>query len=147
MTWISLTPSSLPVGKPKNDLFLFKIKHYKFDVRVIFIDELISMHNGWQQTDHTMPGFTKWDGYKHVLPKDAFWKPYLGSGTAEQIIGLDGIGLKDCPFCGKQPKWRSHGGFVGSRPFQEDTLSLSCCVIKIHDFNPEKCIAAWNSRA
>lgn len=83
------------------------------------------------------PLFDHWDGYRVTVPKGTKWRfptePANIKLYEQVLLGVEGLNLCECPFCGNLPRLRgiesaSGGGvYAGSDAHQFNTWWLECC--------------------
>lgn len=88
---------------------------------------------------------SQWDGWKRDFREGLMWANNL-LNLKDNEIYLEGIELKSCPFCGKQPKLENESRWIGCTAHDSHNFSLRCCLIDT-GFRPfDKLIEKWNQR-
>ena len=61
-----------------------------------------------------------------------------------EVVGID---LLPCPFSGKQPRWESRDGWIGSMPHQQHEFTIRGAVSRGFVSCPKRAAELWNTRA
>lgn len=142
----------------KGQLLLWRTTHESLGLKMRMTGLVRKMCNGWTDTYHLLPPMTQWDGYKHIIPNDLEWSRKVPDSIAEiqytdqtaykvnQLVIVDGVDLKPCPFCGGPATWDSRDGFIGSMAYQNRQFSAGCCLRTNYFSSPQKCADFWNRR-
>lgn len=153
--WAETKPDNLHKGQ----LLLWRTKHLKHGCAMRMTGLVREMNNGWTDTTHLLPPMTIWDGYKHIIPEDLEWSTEVPDRIAEiqftrqtaykvnQLVSVDGIDLKPCPFTGQPATWDSRDGFIGSMAYQDRQFSVGGALRTSFFTSPQKCAELWNRRA
>jgi len=153
--WSEQKPRDLHKGQ----LLLWRTEHKKFSLKMRMTGLVREMNNGWADTKHLLPPMTRWDGYKHLIPADLEWSADVPEHISEieftaqtayrvnQLVSVDGIELKPCPFSGQPATWNSSDGFIGSMAYQDRQFSVGGMLRTGYFTSPQKCADFWNQRA
>lgn len=164
-SWADEKPAELEAGR----VLMWRTAHIKLGLQFEMSGPLRRMHNGWTGESRNLPPMTRWDGYKHLIPAGLEWSEDVPEwvereaafehrdryGSIERgvtqykltrLIAVEGIDLLSCPFTGKEARWQSSGGFIGSMPHQDEMFSIQGALETGRYYDPRKAAAFWNAR-
>lgn len=109
--------------------YIWRLPHKHLDnVVIVFLAKYRLRGAGWENV--LSPEFDYWDGYRLHLPDGSIeWMQFDGEPplTGREVIEIEGVELRPCPFCKKVPKWRYLGQWITSGPTNTKLWYTKCC--------------------